>query len=673
MKVDSAANNQSANRRLRRAQLFGALLLTFLALGTVSSSSAPATIIGLNEGGSWDQMTVGHSGASLFRVVLGWHQVAEQGDWHLPSSWEKSLDVKVEEAAKNGYSILGLFAEREQPGPKQVQYYLKSEEPEWIEFQRFAKMAVTRYGRGGFFWAQHPSLPYHPITVWEVWNEPNEATYAPNGTVNGKQYGEFLAATSGVIKNGVAERLKAGEPNDTVVLHAGLLPTLSPSASHMALEKFLIQATSASGYLTSFNGFGLHPYALNAPEKRLERFKEYVNEAQSALNTVGSSAPIWITELGWPAITEEGIEGSEAEQATLLTQSFNWAKTRPNIAEITWYNYQDRSLSLPGPKWAEVTGLRRIDGTFRPSWNAFRAQTGATGPFPGAPMAFQNNNSTLVTNFTLAGGEGTGQGMAAGTSPSIAKLPSGGYQSAFQANSGVLYTWGPAGNASTGQGMAAGTSPAITGLAFGGYEIAFQANTTALVRVGNGGNVNTGLGMAPGTSPSISGFNTGGYEIAFQANTNQLWITGLLGTTNTALGMAAGTSPSIVTLPSGGYEVAFQSNGGQLWLTGPSGNINTGLGMAPGTSPSITSLPGGGYEVAFQANGGLLWTYGAAGIQNWEQAMAPGTSPAIAGRSGGYQVAYQSSGGHLVTVGPGIGTDTGQGMAAGTSPAIAPE
>jgi hypothetical protein len=53
--------------------------------------------------------------------------------------------------------------------------------------------------------------------------------------------------------------------------------------------------------------------------------------------------------------------------------------------------------------------------------------------------------------------------MAAGTSPSITALASGGHQVAFQANTGILWTVGPDGITNWQLGMAAGTSPSITG------------------------------------------------------------------------------------------------------------------------------------------------------------------------------------------------------------------
>lgn len=168
---------------------------------------------------------------------------------------------------------------------------------------------------------------------------------------------------------------------------------------------------------------------------------------------------------------------------------------------------------------------------------------------------------------------------------------------------------GPGGPANLDQGMKAGTSPAIAALAGGGYQMAFQANTGELIRFGAAGNANERQGMAPGTSPAIAGLAGGGYEMAFQANTGQLIRFGTAGNANEDQGMKAGTSPSIAALPGGGYQMAFQANTGDLIVFGSAGNINTGQGMMAGTSPAIAASPQGGYQVAFQANTGNLYTY----------------------------------------------------------------
>ncbi|TMQ14323.1 MAG: hypothetical protein E6J91_15675, partial [Deltaproteobacteria bacterium] len=59
----------------------------------------------------------------------------------------------------------------------------------------------------------------------------------------------------------------------------------------------------------------------------------------------------------------------------------------------------------------------------------------------------------------------------------VARPPGVNSNIAFQANTSVLWVVGPGGPGPTGLGMAAGTSPSITALSSGGYQVAFQANT----------------------------------------------------------------------------------------------------------------------------------------------------------------------------------------------------
>jgi hypothetical protein len=93
--------------------------------------------------------------------------------------------------------------------------------------------------------------------------------------------------------------------------------------------------------------------------------------------------------------------------------------------------------------------------------------------------------------------------------------------------------------------MAADTSPNMTGLSGGGYEIAFQANTGYLYTYSSSsGAAGTTLGMASGTSPGITLLADNNWEIVFQANSNDLYnYSSLTGPAGTSYSMAAGTSP----------------------------------------------------------------------------------------------------------------------------------
>ncbi|MGW4731673.1 hypothetical protein ACWEQC_21325 [Streptomyces shenzhenensis] len=149
---------------------------------------------------------------------------------------------------------------------------------------------------------------------------------------------------------------------------------------------------------------------------------------------------------------------------------------------------------------------------------------------------------------------------------------------------------GTSGTADWGLGMMKGTSPAITSVK-GGYQMAFQANNGILWTTGTLGTYNTGLGMAPGTSPSIQYFLYSGALVAFQANNGTLWTAKASGgeARDLGLGMAPGTSPHITgrLFPdTEGYQVLFQANTTRLWSVGTDGTADLGLGMMPGTSPS---------------------------------------------------------------------------------------
>ena len=313
--------------------------------------------------------------------------------------------------------------------------------------------------------------------------------------------------------------------------------------------------------------------------------------------------------------------------------------------------------------------------TVRAAWDAVSVPSQPGDPTcavaaPTYEVAFQANTSNLWTVGRDPHGDWL-LGMAAGTSPSIATLSSGGYVVAFQANTGNLWTTGSTGSRDWGLGMMHGTSPSVTALPNGGFEVAFQANTGNLWTVGTDPHGDWGLGMAAGTSPSITALANGSYEVAFQANTGNLWTVGTDPHGDWGLGMAAGTSPAIAGLANGSSEVAFQANTTSLWTVGSDGHGAWNLGMAAGTSPAITALPGSRYEVAFQANTTSLWTVGADGHGDWGLGMLSGTSPAITSlANGSYEVAFQANTTSLWTIGSDGHGAWNLGMLRGTSPAI---
>ncbi|HLW03053.1 MAG TPA: CHAP domain-containing protein [Ktedonobacterales bacterium] len=271
----------------------------------------------------------------------------------------------------------------------------------------------------------------------------------------------------------------------------------------------------------------------------------------------------------------------------------------------------------------------------------------------GYMVAYHGTNGDLWTyDVAMSRATDTGQGMAPGTSPSIAAgvytgtgaNVSGGWEVAFPANVSGNYMYfyefqaGPlAGN----QGLETGTSPAITYVSNNYQEAFAAAGTGNLIVYGSNQNGNTGQGLYPGTSPSISApFNGSNFEVAFNANTSggMLYTYNSSGsvTTPTSNSIATGTSPAItaLALTNSTYETVFQGSTGTLWIYGDAGNGNTSLGMASGTSASISADGDGSNNSWFayqnQSNNHLYTIQGANGqITDTQQGMVSSTSPSI--------------------------------------------
>lgn len=257
-------------------------------------------------------------------------------------------------------------------------------------------------------------------------------------------------------------------------------------------------------------------------------------------------------------------------------------------------------------------------------------------------IAFQANTSRLMIRRADGSIIDTELGMKAGTSPSIAASPNGGYMVAMQSNLGQLYTYTPAtGGVNTQQGMLADTNPSIAALSDGSYRVAFQSNITQLRVINGNGDpstvVSTAYGLRDHTSPAIAAAPTGaGYAVAFQANTSALYtFTPTGGGVNTNQGMMAGTSPAIAWV-NGGFKVAFQTNITQLRVIDADGNPNSvnnpPFGLNTRTSPTIAPAGNGSVQVAFTANTNELWTWttGSSSGYNTLQGTNGLASPSIA-------------------------------------------
>src|SRR5919204_2845606 len=190
----------------RRAAAGIALALAFLAVAPArgAGAAAPRRFVGLNYAfyphvplGAARRMAAG--GVRSVRFALAWFQVersrgtydwstadrtigdlASQGIDPVPvlfgtPYWASDLTV-LPPPLGVPVPTLGLYAGMGTAEPPNATAIGRKAWP------RFVGAAVRRYGHGGAYWhgpyqLEHPGAVPRPVRAWQVWNEPNIATY----------------------------------------------------------------------------------------------------------------------------------------------------------------------------------------------------------------------------------------------------------------------------------------------------------------------------------------------------------------------------------------------------------------------------------------------------------------------------------------------------------------
>ncbi|NUP51153.1 MAG: cellulase family glycosylhydrolase [Catenulispora sp.] len=217
-------------------------------------------------------------------------------------------------------------------------------------FAKFVKQAVARYSARG-------------VHHWEVWNEPNIVAWAP--LPDPADYTKLLVTTSAAIR--------AADPHAFILMGGLAADHPSPGAPFIAPYDF-ITAVAKAGGLKAVDGIGYHPYPDGDPgtSKTFLAISKSPTSIITALNEAGSpNMPIWITETGAniPALIwgpPEQVKPQEAAQVHQAQREAEVLASYPNVASFFWFSYEDV------PDAHLVFGLRRGDGSYRPSFDALR-------------------------------------------------------------------------------------------------------------------------------------------------------------------------------------------------------------------------------------------------------------------------------------------------------------
>ena len=233
----------------------------------------------------------------------------------------------------------------------------------------FLTETIRRYGPNGAFWAANPAIPYRPIRIWQLWNEPNFKYFVARP--NPAEYGKLIKLSTPVIK-GI-------DPGAKIVL-AGLFAApkeatyrKKPPQAYFATDFIEQLYKKTPGVKALFDGVALHPYTYDYQD-----ISGHVEELRGVLKAAHDpGVGLWITELGWSAGRPNasngfnGFEKGPSGQAKQLKGSFQLLKANQKkwrIKQVFWFSVDDK----PGAcNFCDGSGLFAPGFVARPSWKAF--------------------------------------------------------------------------------------------------------------------------------------------------------------------------------------------------------------------------------------------------------------------------------------------------------------
>lgn len=258
-----------------------------------------------------------------------------------------------------------------------ARYYPPANMADWVAY---VTQTVTRYKSS--------------VTVWEVWNEPNHASFWKPGP-DPALYAELLKVTYSTIK--------AIQPGSTVLL-GGLA----------GFQESYMDGLIAAGAKDSFDGLGLHTYVSGAPEP--SNIDSVLNAAQTYIARKIPGRTIWITEMGWSTCAACETKVTEDQQAQYLSRFMIDAASH-GVKGVLWFNLREFG---DGTGSLDNWGLVERSGRQKPAYTALKrfamgtVQTVAAGFVnPGSAGA-----STLIDDLATTSGYTTSS-MGSGGSTTL--------------------------------------------------------------------------------------------------------------------------------------------------------------------------------------------------------------------------------------------------------------
>ena len=357
-------------------------LIAVLCVTASASAAVPKRFFGVMPQGplsvqDYDTMGAANVGTLRFEIYwAGMDPTSAPGDY----DWSTS-DAVVAEAARNGVATLPFVTSvpewvvRLDGHSCQVgncPSYAPRGKEALAAWRTFLADAVHRYGPGGSFWDEHPTLPELPIRAWQMWNEQNSPSFwKPKPNV--KAYAKLLDSAHTAITG--------ADPGAKIILGGMFGTPLGGRKPAISAWDFLEKLYRQKGAKRDFDGVAPHPYA-----SKFSKVLAQIDLLRDAMVAAHDrDAELWITEIGWasggpPNPLNRGLAG----QADRLREAFKYfiAKRRKlNVEALIWYSWRDNTADdVQLCEWCPESGLLKEDGSPKPAFDAFTDFTGGTFP-----------------------------------------------------------------------------------------------------------------------------------------------------------------------------------------------------------------------------------------------------------------------------------------------------
>ncbi len=300
-------------------------------------------------------------GASWIRFDVDWSNIQPQDANHY--TWAR-YDKIAQAASAHHLKMLGVLAytpvwahssscQNAQCPPKNA-----------ADFASFAAAAAARYAPMG-------------VQAWEVWNEPNTATFWQGGA-SPTGYTALLQATYTAIKLANPQAL---------VITGGVSPQANGNGNVSELD--FLQGIYKAGGKGFFDAVAVHPYTFpmvpsDSTGQAWSRMSQTGVSLRSIMTANGDAVKkIWITEFGAPTggsgpsaneenyatvhdtwHVDEQLQADMMQRAAQLYKMYDW------VGPLLWYSYKDAGTDQSNSQ--NFFGLLRADGSHKPAYDAFK-------------------------------------------------------------------------------------------------------------------------------------------------------------------------------------------------------------------------------------------------------------------------------------------------------------